>query len=119
MARLGLVAQQGDTWLDTGKSLDLSGKEERPRGSLRQYVAKAIESLDKDPFESIDISGATVSISSRRIAEARELIRDFHRRICALLEDGRKDAVYRVNVQLFPLSMSEDTPGTNGTAVFS
>ena len=68
---------------------------------------KAIDSLEKDPIDVRDMSGITMAISTRKLPEARKLIMDFRRKLCAFLEDGHKDAVYRLNVQLFPLSQEE------------
>jgi uncharacterized protein (TIGR02147 family) len=109
MTRLGLVVQQGDAWLDTGKNLTTpsSVPSAALRGAHRQYMVKAIDSLEKDPIDLRDMSGITMAISSKKIPEARKLIQDFRRRLCAFLEDGDKDAVYRLNVQLFPLSSAE------------
>jgi DNA-binding MarR family transcriptional regulator len=109
MARLGLVVQQGEIWLDTGKNLATPSNVPNLalRGALRQCIVKAIDSLEKDPIDVRDMSGITMAISTRKIPEARKLIMDFRRRLCAFLEDGHKDAVYRLNVQLFPLSQEE------------
>lgn len=109
MARLGLVVQQGDVWLDTGKNLTTPTNAPNPvlRGALRQCMVKAIDSLEKDPIDTRDMSGITMAISAKKMPEARKLIQDFRRRLCAFLEDGNKDAVYRLNVQLFPLSQPE------------
>jgi DNA-binding MarR family transcriptional regulator len=109
MARLGLVVQQGEIWLDTGKNLATPGSIPNLalRGALRQYIVKAIDSLEKDPVDVRDMSGTTMAISAKKLPEARKLIQDFRRRLCAFLEDGHKDAVYRLNVQLFPLSQED------------
>ena len=48
-----------------------------------------------------------MAISTAKLSEARKLIMDFRRKLCAFLEDGQRDAVYRLNVQLFPLSQEE------------
>jgi hypothetical protein len=109
MSRLGLVVQQGEIWLDTGKNLTTPANvpSHALRGALRQYMVKAIDSLEKDPVDLRDMSGITMAISAKKIPEARKLIQEFRRRLCAFLEDGQKDAVYRLNVQLFPLSQAE------------
>ncbi|MGZ3656655.1 MAG: TIGR02147 family protein, partial [Bdellovibrionota bacterium] len=111
MARLGLVVQQGEIWLDTGKNLATpvnSVPNAALRGALRQYMVKAIDSLEKDPLDSRDMSGITMAIAAKKVPEARKLILDFRRRLCAFLEDGQKNSVYRLNVQLFPLALPED-----------
>jgi DNA-binding MarR family transcriptional regulator len=108
MSRLGLVVQQGDVWLDTGKNLATPNVPNATlRGALRQCMVKAIDSLEKDPVDVRDMSGMTMAIASDKIPEAKKLIQDFRRKLCAFLEDGNKNAVYRLNVQLFPLSNSD------------
>jgi uncharacterized protein (TIGR02147 family) len=110
MQRLGLVVQQGDVWLDTGKNLAMPSNVPSAalRGALRQCMVKAIDSLETDPMDVRDMSGTTMAISSKKLPEARKLILDFRRRLCAFLEDGTKTSVYRLNIQLFPLSKSTD-----------
>lgn len=109
MEKLGLVVQQGEVWTDTGKNLATPSNVPNLalRGALRQCIVKAIDSLEKDPIDVRDMSGITMAISTRKLPEARKLIMDFRRKLCAFLEDGHKDAVYRLNIQLFPLSQEE------------
>jgi len=109
MERLGLVAQQNETWINTGKNLATPSHVSNLalRGALRQYISKALDSLELDPIEVRDISGMTMAIASGKLPEARTLIKDFRRKLCAFLEVGHKDSVYRLNIQLFPLSKEE------------
>lgn len=106
---LGLVKQKSDTWVLTGKNMATPSNVPNSalRETLRQCIAKALESLEKDPVESRDITGTTMAISSKKLPEARRLIQDFRRNLSAFLEAGSKDAVYRLNVQLFPLSQEK------------
>jgi len=46
----------------------------------------------------------TLAISKSRILEAQELLIEFRKRLCCLLETGEKDEVYMFNIQLFPLT---------------
>lgn len=109
MEKLGLVVADGDAWRDTGKNLATPSNIPSPalREALRQCMVKAIDSLEKDPLDVRDMSGMTMAINSKKLAEARKLIMDFRRKLCAFLEEGQKDAVYRLNIQLFPLSQEE------------
>lgn len=110
MQRLGLVVQQGEIWLDTGTNLAMPANVPSAalRGALRQCMVKAIDSLEKDPLDVRDMSGTTMAIASGKLPEARKLILDFRRRLCAFLEDGPKNSVYRLNIQLFPLSQEDE-----------
>lgn len=106
LEKLGLVEKTPKGWVFTGKNVATTA--DIPSGILReghrQYINKALQSLDNDPVEVRDISGITMSISKSRLKEAKKMIQDFRRKLCTLLEDGNRDAVYRLNVQLFPLT---------------
>jgi uncharacterized protein (TIGR02147 family) len=57
-----------------------------------------------------DISGMTVSVDRHRLPEAMRMIREFRRSLAEFLGGGpdcmQNDEVYRLNVQLFPLTRS-------------
>ncbi len=55
-----------------------------------------------------DVSGMTMAVSKERLAEARKMIRDFRRRISGYMEGGKRNAVYRLNIQLFPLTQEKE-----------
>jgi len=46
-------------------------------------------------------------VDPSRLDDARKIIRKAQDDICALLESGRTQEVYKLCVQLFPLSKSE------------
>lgn len=71
----------------------------------RQMGALAVESLDKVPVAERDISGLTIGISDDAFARIQSEIADFRRRIAAIVrEDSGNERVYRLNLQLFPLT---------------
>jgi uncharacterized protein (TIGR02147 family) len=106
LEKLGLVNKAASVWELTGKNI--STPSDIPSAVLReghrQHIKKALQSLDEDPVEVRDISGITMSISKARLKEAKKMIQEFRRNLSTLLEHGSRDAVYRLNVQLFPLS---------------
>ena len=67
----------------------------------------AIRSLNRDPVSSRDISSITLSIDRSRLPQAKEAIRRFQDELSELLEVGKKTEVYRLSVQLFPLTQIE------------
>jgi uncharacterized protein (TIGR02147 family) len=79
--------------------------------SLQTANRRSLElALQKISYSGEDISyfdSATIAVSKFRILEAQELIIEFRKRLCALLEMGERDEVYMFNVQLFPLSRPE------------
>lgn len=79
------------------------------REGLRQYIQKSIEALEQTPVEARDITGMTMAINPRKLPEAKRMIASFRRRLCNLLEKDTSELseVYRLNIQLFPLSNSD------------
>jgi len=59
-------------------------------------------SILNDPLELRDFSFITVTTNTEKLAEARQRIRCFLNDLCDFLEDGPKDEVYELCVQLFP-----------------
>ena len=109
LEKLGLVERQKTGWVLTGKNL--ATPSDIPSGILReghrQYINKGLFSLENDPIEVRDISGITMAISKARLKDAKKMIQDFRRKLSLFMQEGDFDAVYRLNVQLFPLSQEK------------
>jgi len=97
-----------------------------PKGSLQKnferlrtpedLVSAALQASHKDTLElaatkleevspdARDFSSVTMAIDPERIPEAKVLIREFRKKLAALMEDGERSAVYRLSIQLFPLT---------------
>lgn len=73
------------------------------RKAHKQYIEKAIYSLENHATLDRDITGTTIAIKKSNLPEAKKLIREFRKSLTELLESGKKDDVYRLNIQLFPL----------------
>jgi uncharacterized protein (TIGR02147 family) len=69
----------------------------------KQYLERAIYSLENHDVSERDITGITMAISRKRLNDAKELIKRFRRELSDLLEESSADEVYRLNIQLFPL----------------
>ena len=74
------------------------------RRCLHQNLERARESLDRDPVEVRDFSSITMAIDPDLLPEAKALIQKFRRNLCQLLESGAKREVYKMNIELFPLT---------------
>ncbi len=74
----------------------------------RQIITKALHAIDNCPQDRKDITSMTMAANSKKIKEAKEKIKKFRRELCAFLEDGEKDSVYQMGVQLYPLTKFED-----------
>lgn len=106
LVRLGLVQKKGLLWELTGKNMatptDIPSK--ALREGHKQNILKSMESLDLHPVEHRDISGITIAISKKRLKGAKKMIREFRHQLATYLEEGDPDSVYRLNIQLFPLT---------------
>jgi len=71
----------------------------------RQMGGLAVEALDRVPLDERDISGMTLGISSNTFARIQHELAEFRRRITAIVrEEDSDERVYRLNLQLFPLT---------------
>ena len=109
LERLGMITKTPKGWKLTAKNLSTGGKIASAvlREGHRQNILRSLDSLENDPVEIRDVSGMTMAVSRERLEEARKMIRDFRRRISSYMEGGKRNAVYRLNIQLFPLSQEE------------
>lgn len=71
----------------------------------RQMGELGVQSLDQVPVKERDISGLTIGISETAYEKITKEIAEFRRRISSIvMEDSGEERVYRLNVQLFPLT---------------
>jgi uncharacterized protein (TIGR02147 family) len=64
----------------------------------------ARESLYRDAIDERDFTAVTVAVNPKNLRTAKEMIRKFQDDLCDRLEDGTRTEVYRLSVQLFPLT---------------
>lgn len=110
LLELGLVALDGGGKLARSERnfrtpddvADLSLKK-----SHEQTLSLARESLYRDSVEHRDFTAVTVAVAPKNLRAAKEMIRKFQDDLCDRLEDGERTEVYRLSVQLFPLSKLE------------
>jgi len=123
-SRLGITptrsAQVVERLLQLGLlEIDLDGKLSRSQKSYRtsddvaeislkrhheQSLDLAKESLHRDDVSIRDLTSITMAIDSKKISMAKERIRIFQDELSDLLESGHRTEVYRLSMQLFPLS---------------
>lgn len=89
----------------THKDLELGG--EAPSRTIREHhkqiLTKAMVSLDSIDPEKREYASMTVSIDSRNLPELKKQLRSFQKKMARLSGDGKKDSVYVLSFQLFPL----------------
>lgn len=69
----------------------------------KDFLSKTLDSLEHDPVDERNISSMTMAIDESKLDEAKELIDRFSKKLSCLLEDGQKNRVYNLNVNLIPL----------------
>lgn len=109
LQRTGLLEKDGDGnyhhlagSLTTGH-LDVASM--AIREMHRQMGTLAVEAIDKVPMKERDISGMTIGISENAFARIQNELSEFRRKISSIvMEDQGDERVYRLNLQLFPLT---------------
>jgi len=101
-----LVRNEHGTLVPTGKQFRTTNG--IPNTYLRKHHVETLDlarrAMDEDEFSACDFSGMTMAINPAKIPEAKKMITDFRRSLCAYLESDSKKEVYRLSIQLFPLS---------------
>ncbi|MFH1018861.1 MAG: TIGR02147 family protein [Pseudomonadota bacterium] len=106
LKRLGILVEQdgaykkADQHLTTGTDYSSAAM----RRLHMQFLERAKQSLLTDPIDRRDFTSMTMAIDSTKLREAKARIKEFRRELCALLEDGKRDQIYTLTVNLFPLS---------------
>lgn len=69
-----------------------------------QMLEHAKAAVRQFSTEERELSSTTLIMSSKKMAEAKQLIRDFKLKFEQLMEDESGDQIYQVQLQLFPLT---------------
>ncbi|MNL46201.1 hypothetical protein D3C87_1688900 [compost metagenome] len=106
-----LIERDGNKFVVTHKSLVTSRGIPSPalREAHLQYIDKAKSALEDFPVHERDITGTTLAVSHKNLPKAKELIQQFRLDLSELLEKGEADEVFRLNIQLFPLTHKKST----------
>lgn len=78
--------------------------------SHKDTLKHVVSNLSEVPLEKRDVSSITLAIDDSKIAEAKEMIRSFRRKLAGFISEGKRNQVYTINVQLFPLTTPNTTP---------
>ncbi len=110
LVRLGLVmVTAAGATVPTGLALKVENtvSTAATRRFHRQLLEKAGEALDRVAIEERDFSSMTLILDPAEVPYAKKKIQDFRRNLVAELEKrGRPQKVYKLSVQLFPVSES-------------
>lgn len=78
-----------------------------------QFLNLAIEKVKAVNFSQRDNSSVTMAIDSKKLPEAKEMVKKFRRKLCSFLQSGEKDSVYQLAVAVYPLTKIETKENKN------
>ena len=115
MERNRLIDRRAEPWTFDHASFSSNGTDERAALDfvLKSYIERSVSHLKENPGRTSgedSVSGVTMSIAKRKLPEAIARLNAFRREFSAFLsgtETSTNDEVYRLNIQLFPLTRSE------------
>jgi uncharacterized protein (TIGR02147 family) len=70
----------------------------------KSHIAKSVTAIDEIAVELRDITSMTMAIDLDKMKEAKEMIKNFRRQFCQVMESGKKNQVYNLNIQFIPLT---------------
>lgn len=77
------------------------------RKANRQNLELATEALEQVPLDQRDFTAITLCMDPDKIDHARKMIKNFRRNFNRVMESGQKKDVYKLCIQLFPLTKKE------------
>ncbi|MBK7891534.1 MAG: DUF4423 domain-containing protein [Bdellovibrionales bacterium] len=111
LKRLGLLRVEDGKYIKTVAQVssgDKSSTTAAHRRLQRQVLTKAVDSLENDPLDVRNMTSMTMAIDPRKVPEAKKMIQNFSRELCAYLESGKRTQVYQLGVCLYPISKKQE-----------
>ena len=114
-----LEVDENGCYHQVNRSLKMSGEQNTIRKSVardlqRQMTELALDALEKEPAENRNMTGVTLGITRDKYAQIVQELAECRRRIVAIAaSDDATEEVYRLNMQLFPLT---DIGSVNSTS---
>lgn len=106
LLELNLIKKKGTTIKATGEIF--SSTQDIPSSAIKknhqQGLELALEALHEVSVELREFGATTMIIDPKKIPEAKKMIRELRKKTMQVLESGEKLEVYRLQVQLFPLT---------------
>ncbi len=107
---LGLIENRDGKIFRTSKTITTSTNipSESIREHHKQSLVKAVDALEEVPIELRDYTTVTYVLNPEKIQDAKNLIFSFHRKLGKLLDCKQATEVYRLNIQFFPLTKTQE-----------
>ena len=112
LCHLGLLAMEGDRWVDRSQGLVLSMEDftQAAIDRLWSQVRELALASMRDPARIHEHSSTTLAVDSKRLPEITEKIARFRSELLELLQHDRaRDDVYRLEISLFPITRTPPT----------
>lgn len=85
-------------------------------GYHKEMLSRALEAIDRFHRDQRDISSVTVAVTKEQMGIITAKVRQFRKEVLALIgEHNQGDRVVQLNLQLFPLTDSDDEGGGRAT----
>lgn len=75
--------------------------------ACRENLELSNSALDWTNYDQRDFTAITFCFDPKKMVEAKRMIKSFRRKFCTLMESGTKTEVYKLCLQLFPLTKTE------------
>lgn len=109
LIRLGFVRKKNGKYTTNKQALLTS--DDIPNQAVRKShyadLKLAEKALDECPIELRDFTANTVSVNTKQLEKAKDLIRRFQDELTLLLEEGTCDEVYKFTFYLYPLTTND------------
>lgn len=109
LARLGYAHKVEGSW--KRKVNAIRSTTDIPSGAIRQFHRDALKqaevALEEVSLEERDFSSIMFAIDPEQLPQAKRLIQEFRRKMDKFFEGGKSREVYRLNLQLLPVTKKE------------
>lgn len=106
---LGLIEMKDGKHVPTYKNITTTHN--TPSSALReanrQAIMQSLYSLEHDACDIRDITSIVLPVNVSNLPKAKEMAREFRRKIATLLEEGEKTEVYNICLQIVPITRSK------------
>ena len=108
LIRLKLIEKSKNHYIRTNNSIKTTDEIQSVSIKIahKKMLESSAKSVDEVPLDRRDLTSVIMPINLKKLNVAKKLIRQFHDKMEALLEDDFANEVYSLNIQLIPLTKS-------------
>lgn len=83
------------------------------RASHRDTLKLSQKKFEEIPVELRDFSSMMVALDMEKLPEAKAIIREFRQKMLSLLKTGRREEVYQIAIQFYPITKMNESKSTS------